>query len=172
MPTSKLELRWRHSNRLISSSRRRREKKEQEKAIEEKKEIEKEKGVLPEPSPQDLRTLQDLQNLQNLQNSHYDTVIPNILQKISSYVAVLNDMMGTSATTPSPSPAPAMRSSPAASVAGAKRKRATPGKYYAVKKGYQPGVYFEWNDCLTQVTGYKGAVCKLFMVYSLRGWLD
>ncbi|OJJ89423.1 RNA-DNA hybrid ribonuclease [Aspergillus glaucus CBS 516.65] len=71
-------------------------------------------------------------------------------------------MMGTSTTTPSPSPAPAMKPSPAASAAGTKRKRNTPGKYYAVKKGYQPGVYFEWNDCLTQVTGYKGAVFQAF----------
>lgn len=207
LSTSKLELRWPHSNKLISFSRRRREKKEREKAIEEEKEgeeekeTEKAKGVLPEPSSQDLQSsqghlnLQDLQTLQNLQNlqnlrisqilqelqklqnlqdpqnlqnpqdSQNETAFSFIIHKILSYAAVLSDMKGTSTTTPSPSPAPTMKPSPAASAAGAKRKRNTPGKYYAVKKGYRPGVYFEWNDCLTQVTGYKGAVCKLLIVY-------
>ncbi|KAE8157531.1 hypothetical protein BDV40DRAFT_45275 [Aspergillus tamarii] len=68
-------------------------------------------------------------------------------------------------TTPSPPPGPATKPSPSVhstptSTAGAKRKRGSAGKYYAVKAGYQPGVYYAWNDCLTQVTGYRGAVCK------------
>lgn len=65
------------------------------------------------------------------------------------------------AGTPSPSPGPAnVNKSPSAAAAGSKRKRNAVGKYYAVKKGYQPGIYYEWSDCLTQVTGYKGAVCE------------
>ena len=68
-------------------------------------------------------------------------------------------------TTPSPSPAPATKPSPSPNPlpsvsAGSKRKRTAVGKYYAVKKGFQPGIYYEWSDCLTQVTGYKGAVCE------------
>ncbi|RMJ27867.1 ribonuclease H [Aspergillus sp. HF37] len=67
-------------------------------------------------------------------------------------------------TTPSPSPAPATKPShsPPAPAAGTKRKRSSADKYYAVKKGYQPGIYYEWKDCLTQVTGYKGAVFQAF----------
>ncbi|EAW08019.1 RNA-DNA hybrid ribonuclease [Aspergillus clavatus NRRL 1] len=65
-------------------------------------------------------------------------------------------------TTPSPSPK-LTSSTPA--TAGTKRKRTTAGKYYAVKAGYQPGIYYEWNDCLTQVTGYKGAVFQAFPTY-------
>ncbi|RJE22519.1 ribonuclease H [Aspergillus sclerotialis] len=69
--------------------------------------------------------------------------------------------------TPSSSPAPAAKPSldinpsPAIS-AGAKRKRSSVGKYYAVKRGFQPGIYYEWNDCLAQVTGYKGGVFQAF----------
>ncbi|PYH75383.1 RnaseH-domain-containing protein [Aspergillus uvarum CBS 121591] len=54
------------------------------------------------------------------------------------------------------------RTSSSASTAGTKRKRNVVGKYYAVKAGYQPGVYYSWTDCLTQVTGYKGAVFQAF----------
>lgn len=63
-----------------------------------------------------------------------------------------------SVTTPSPSPAPSASASQLAA-GEAKRKRNGP-KFYAVKVGYQPGVYNEWNHCLAQVKGYKGAVCK------------
>ncbi|EDN03515.1 RNase H domain-containing protein [Histoplasma capsulatum] len=45
---------------------------------------------------------------------------------------------------------------------GAKRKRTAEPKFYAVKFGFQPGVYHTWNDCLTQVTGFKGAVFQSF----------
>ena len=31
-------------------------------------------------------------------------------------------------------------------------------KYYAVKKGKVPGIYFNWNDCKAMVDGYQGAV--------------
>lgn len=35
-------------------------------------------------------------------------------------------------------------------------------KYYAVKKGKVPGIYFSWNDCKAMVDGYQGAVYKSF----------
>lgn len=35
-------------------------------------------------------------------------------------------------------------------------------KYYAVKKGKVPGIYFNWNDCKKMVDGYPGAVYKSF----------
>lgn len=35
-------------------------------------------------------------------------------------------------------------------------------KYYAVKKGYTPGIYTTWLDCEKQVSGYKGAQYKSF----------
>ncbi|KAL2002895.1 hypothetical protein VTN02DRAFT_5612 [Thermoascus thermophilus] len=69
-------------------------------------------------------------------------------------------------TPPSPGPGSA-EASPVqepsfAATAGVKRKRASGGKFYAVKVGYQPGIYYTWNDCLAQVTGYKGAVFQSF----------
>ncbi|KAL2863794.1 RNA-DNA hybrid ribonuclease [Aspergillus lucknowensis] len=67
-------------------------------------------------------------------------------------------------TTPSPTPGPSSKpsNSPSSSTAGTKRKRTSAGKYYAVKVGYQPGVYYEWKECLAQVTGFKGAVFQGF----------
>lgn len=42
-----------------------------------------------------------------------------------------------------------------------KRKRLTGEmKYYAVRKGYSPGIYTTWKECLGQVTGFKGATCE------------
>lgn len=35
-------------------------------------------------------------------------------------------------------------------------------KYYAVKVGKTPGIYFTWADCSAQVTGFKGAKYKSF----------
>lgn len=35
-------------------------------------------------------------------------------------------------------------------------------KYYAVKKGKVPGIYYSWEDCKEQVSGFKGAVYKSF----------
>jgi ribonuclease HI len=63
-----------------------------------------------------------------------------------------------STTTPSPSPGPTAKAT-----AGVKRKRGATAKYYAVKKGFIPGVYFNWNDCLAQVTGFKNADCKFHL---------
>jgi ribonuclease HI len=68
-------------------------------------------------------------------------------------------------STPSPSPAPVPKASshpkqsPSPS-AGTKRKRTTGAKYYAVKNGFKPGLYYSWNDCLAQITGFKGAICE------------
>ena len=36
------------------------------------------------------------------------------------------------------------------------------GKYYAVKKGRQTGIFLTWSDCEQQVKGYKGAIFKSF----------
>lgn len=35
-------------------------------------------------------------------------------------------------------------------------------KYYAVRVGRTPGVYTNWTECQTQVTGYSGAMFKSF----------
>ena len=43
---------------------------------------------------------------------------------------------------------------------GTKRKRSTDAKFYAVRVGYQPGVYHTWRDCLEQVKGFKKAMCE------------
>ncbi|KAJ5216401.1 Ribosomal protein L9/RNase H1 N-terminal [Penicillium cinerascens] len=70
-------------------------------------------------------------------------------------------------STPSPSPAPVPKASshtkpsPSPS-AGTKRKRTTGAKYYAVKNGFKPGLYYSWNDCLAQITGFKGAIFQSF----------
>lgn len=34
--------------------------------------------------------------------------------------------------------------------------------YYAVKNGFQQGVFTDWNECKKQVMGYKGAIYKKF----------
>lgn len=48
----------------------------------------------------------------------------------------------------------------ASSPHSAKRKRDPGPKFYAVQNGHRPGVYHSWQDCLGQVSGYKGATCK------------
>lgn len=68
-----------------------------------------------------------------------------------------------------PTPAPRMsegtRSSPGLTAvnaaAGHKRKRTTERKLYAVREGKKPGIYETWPDCLSQVKGFKGAVCMV-----------
>ena len=35
--------------------------------------------------------------------------------------------------------------------------------YYAVRIGKTPGIYKTWEDCKTQVIGYKGAIYKGFV---------
>lgn len=35
-------------------------------------------------------------------------------------------------------------------------------KFYAVKEGRVPGIYYTWDECKKQVTGYSGAVYKGF----------
>jgi ribonuclease HI len=42
-----------------------------------------------------------------------------------------------------------------------KRKRVgDASKYYAVRVGRKPGVYLTWDECLSQIKGHKGALCK------------
>lgn len=36
-------------------------------------------------------------------------------------------------------------------------------KVYAVKKGVNPGIYYNWDDCKKQVDGFKGAEYKSFV---------
>ena len=36
------------------------------------------------------------------------------------------------------------------------------GKFYAVKKGRQPGIYLTWDECKAQVDGFPGPVFKKF----------
>lgn len=78
-----------------------------------------------------------------------------------------------STTTPSPSPAPGSKASPRSKpppspTAGTKRKRTTGNKLYAVKKGSKPGIYYSWPDCLAQITGFKGAICKFLLARQTR----
>lgn len=35
-------------------------------------------------------------------------------------------------------------------------------KYYAVRKGRNPGIYTSWDSCLKEVKGYSGAIYKSF----------
>lgn len=35
-------------------------------------------------------------------------------------------------------------------------------KYYAVKKGKTPGIYYSWDECKAQVDGFSGAKYKSF----------
>lgn len=35
-------------------------------------------------------------------------------------------------------------------------------KYYAVKKGFQTGIFSSWNECKQMVNGYSGAIYKSF----------
>ena len=55
-----------------------------------------------------------------------------------------------------------IRASPVGStpIAGTKRKRANEQKFYAVRAGKRPGIYNTWEECLSQVTGFKGASCR------------
>ena len=43
---------------------------------------------------------------------------------------------------------------------GTKRKRQSETKFYAVRIGHKPGIYYTWADCLEQVKGFKKAMCR------------
>ncbi|KAK5997872.1 Ribonuclease H [Cladobotryum mycophilum] len=58
-------------------------------------------------------------------------------------------------------PAPASGSS--APMASKKRKMENVQKYYAVKAGFEPGVYLTYAECQAQTAGFKGAVFKSFI---------
>jgi viroplasmin and RNaseH domain-containing protein len=46
-------------------------------------------------------------------------------------------------------------------------------KVYAVRKGYKPGVYFQWPVCEVQVKGFPGAVFKGFKsIREAEDWLE
>ena len=69
------------------------------------------------------------------------------------------DAVTSQPSQPSPPPqAPSLIASNTA--AGSKRKRVTEKKFYAVKEGKSPGIYNAWDECLAQVRGHKGALCK------------
>lgn len=98
--------------------------------------------------------------------------LANIHRRRDPLILILDALQNAmNTTTPSPSPVPVNPSpSQSSPSAGTKRKRNTGSRYYAVKVGFQPGIYHAWNDCLAQVTGYKGAVCK-FVRNETRGVL-
>ena len=43
---------------------------------------------------------------------------------------------------------------------GTKRKRVVEPKFYSVRVGHRPGIYHSWNECLSQVKGFKNATCE------------
>lgn len=52
---------------------------------------------------------------------------------------------------------------------GTSQKRKRPGdavKYYAVREGRKRGVYSTWDECLSQIKGHKGALCKSLLSHS------
>ena len=55
-----------------------------------------------------------------------------------------------------------------ASTAGTKRKRESKpsSKFYAVRIGKTPGVYYSWSECLEQVRGFPKALFKSFTTYT------
>ena len=54
--------------------------------------------------------------------------------------------------------------------AGTKRKKTGEPKFYAVRVGHAPGIYHTWHECLEQVTGFKGAICKAITIASEVSW--
>ncbi|MCJ1438313.1 hypothetical protein MMC27_007701 [Xylographa pallens] len=50
---------------------------------------------------------------------------------------------------------------------GTKRKRVVEPKFYSVRVGHNPGIYHSWNECLSQVKGFKNATFKSF-----SSWTD
>ncbi|OQE26508.1 hypothetical protein PENSTE_c005G04028 [Penicillium steckii] len=109
------------------------------------------------------------QSLQKTFKRPYNSTLSSLFYSAASHIlAFPTDTMNE--TTPSPSPAPGSkapsRSRPSASpAAGTKRKRITGPKFYAVKKGFAPGVYEGWKDCLAQITGFKGAIFQSFPTF-------
>ena len=48
-----------------------------------------------------------------------------------------------------------------------------PKKYYAVKRGRKPGIYFNWPDAKAEIDGFKGAVYKGFLTLKdAEEWLN
>ncbi|KAJ5576377.1 Ribonuclease H [Penicillium sp. DV-2018c] len=67
-------------------------------------------------------------------------------------------------TTPSPSlvPKASPDSKPSHLPSAGKKRKRNGVKYYAVKAGHKPGIYYGWDECLAQVTGFKGAIFQSF----------
>ena len=48
-----------------------------------------------------------------------------------------------------------------------------PKKFYAVKRGRKPGIYFNWPDAKAEIDGFKGAVYKGFVsLKDAEEWLN
>jgi ribonuclease HI len=48
-----------------------------------------------------------------------------------------------------------------------------PKKYYAVKRGRKPGIYFNWPDAKAEIDGFQGAVYKGFLTLKdAEEWLN
>lgn len=48
-----------------------------------------------------------------------------------------------------------------------------PKKFYAVKRGRKPGIYFNWPDAKAEIDGFQGAVYKGFMnLQDAEEWLN
>ncbi|KAI9819792.1 MAG: hypothetical protein M1832_003867 [Thelocarpon impressellum] len=45
---------------------------------------------------------------------------------------------------------------------GTKRKRGDQPKFYSVRVGHNPGIYYSWGECLEQIRGFKKATFKSF----------
>jgi hypothetical protein len=45
-------------------------------------------------------------------------------------------------------------------------------KFYAVRAGKKPGVYKSWDQCQEQISGFKGAQCRLSSCFSFRDRCD
>lgn len=48
-----------------------------------------------------------------------------------------------------------------AASSGTKRKRVADLKYYSVRVGHRPGIYYSWSECLRQVKGFRNATCTI-----------
>lgn len=51
-----------------------------------------------------------------------------------------------------------------AASSGTKRKRVAEPKYYSVRVGHRPGIYYSWSECLRQVKGFRNATCTIEII--------
>jgi ribonuclease HI len=38
-------------------------------------------------------------------------------------------------------------------------------KFYAVRAGHTPGIYYTWQECQPQITGFRGAQCMCWLLH-------